>query len=97
MSFVVNMSSETASRELIIRLFQENPQSSQKTIARKAKVYQKPVSNVIKNFNENLNVFRKIGSGRRKFFVYTECEESKGSVREKSSSIKSKTGGKGKL
>lgn len=62
------MSSEIKSRELIIRLFQENPKSSQKTLARKAKVCQKTVSNVIKNFNKNLSICRKSGSGRKKGF-----------------------------
>lgn len=60
------MTSEVKRRELIIRLFQENPGGSQKTIARKAKVTQQTVSNVLKNFKEYLNVSRKVGSGNKK-------------------------------
>jgi len=75
MNFKVNMLSEVESRELIIRLFHENPQASQKTIARKANVSQKTVSNVIRNFNKNLNVLRKVGSGRKKGFSYSQNVE----------------------
>lgn len=65
---IVKMTSEVQTRDFIIRLYQENPGSSQKTIARKAKVAQKTISNVIKNFKERLTVTRKVGSGRKKGF-----------------------------
>jgi len=63
------MSSEVKRRELVIRLFRENPRWSQKTIANKAKVSQSTVSDVLKRFEEDLSVTRKVGSGRKKGFV----------------------------
>lgn len=63
------MSLEVKRRELVIRLFQENPRWSQKTIANKAKVSQSTVSDVLKRFEEDLSVTRKVGSGRKKGFV----------------------------
>jgi len=63
------MSSQVERRELIIRLLKENPRWSQKTISNKANVSQMTVSNVIKRFEEDLNVTRKVGSGRKKGFA----------------------------
>lgn len=63
------MSSELERRELIVRLSKENPRWSQKTIANKAKVSTDTVSNVLKRFNTNLNLHRKVGSGRKNGFV----------------------------
>lgn len=56
-------------RELIIRIYEANPRQFFKTIAKKAKVHQKTVSCVIKNYKTNLNIQRKIGSGRKKGFA----------------------------
>ena len=66
------MASELERRELIIRFFLENPQWTLRTIANKAKVAKSTVSVTIKSFKENLNVGRKVGSGRRKGFVSPE-------------------------
>lgn len=67
------MASEIETRELIIRIFLENPRQYHKTIAKKAKVLRKTVSRVIKNYKENLSIERKSGSGRKKGFERPEA------------------------
>ena len=66
------MASELERRELIIRFFLENPQWTFRTIANKAKVAKSTVSVTINSFKENMNVGRKVGSGRKKGFVSPE-------------------------
>jgi len=51
--------------ELVIKLSRENPSWSQGTIAKKAKICQKSVSNILRRFEENLRLERKVGSGRK--------------------------------
>lgn len=63
------MASEIETRELIIRIYQANPRQSYKTIAKKAKVERRTVSRVLKNYEENLSIQRKSGSGRKKGFA----------------------------
>lgn len=61
------MSCEIEVREKIIRLFNENPNWTFKTIARKAKVSRNTVSRVIRVYGERLTINRKQGSGKKRF------------------------------
>jgi len=51
--------------KFVVKLSKENPSWSQKTIAKKARISQKSVSNILKKFEENLGLDRKVGSGRK--------------------------------
>lgn len=62
------MASELENREKIIRIFQEKPETTYKSIAREVKVCIKTVGNVIKRFREDLKLTRKTGSGKQKGF-----------------------------
>jgi len=62
------MLKQEETRKIVIRLQKENPRWSQKTIANKANISQSAVSKIIRRFNENLGVTRKVGSGRKEGF-----------------------------
>lgn len=63
------MATQQESRELVIKIYLENPLRNQKTIARIAKVGQSTVSDIIKKFKDDLSVEKKQGGGRKKGFV----------------------------
>lgn len=65
---ISEMANELETREKIIRLIQNNPQKTYKTIAREMKVCIKTVCNVVKRFKGDLQLTRKIGSGRKSGF-----------------------------
>lgn len=62
---LIKMSDQKKVRTEIIKYFQLNPTWSYKKLAKHTKVCRQTVSNVIKQYRENLSVDRKPGSGRR--------------------------------
>lgn len=60
------MATQQESRELVIKIYLENPLRNQKTIARIAKVGQSTVSDIIKKFKDDLSVEKKKTRWRKK-------------------------------
>lgn len=63
--FCVEMSNQKKVREEIIKKFLNNPQKSFNWLAKDAKVSRNTVSRVIKNFEEDVSINRKQGTGRK--------------------------------
>lgn len=63
------MASQVERQKLIIKILCENPGLRQSTVARRAKVSQATVSNVLKRLNTDVSFTRKVGSGRKKGYM----------------------------
>jgi len=73
--------------ELVVKLSKENPSWNQKTIANKAKISQKSVSNILRKFEEDLRLDRKVGSGRKRGYVDSQKAKKVVALLEKNPSL----------